>query len=340
MSEVDVLAAQVPEGVRLDVSDDVLRGQGEWLFERDGGRRVLAQMRGDLILAPKAAQRMRFVLESRTAWLGDRGIPYVFGVAPSEHAVHTEKLPDGVLLAPRRPVVQVLQALAGADSFVRVVYPLEELRAARLEGMVFSSHDSRWNASGALIGYARLLDAVPASVPLRRVEREDVGFAWRPVSGDLGHRLAPHDKRDGLVGRPHPRTARLLWDNRVEGEGRVLITECDPAPDTTCVFFGDRASYRMLAYLSETFRRMVFVDLRTLDHELVEAERPDVVIGLVDEAALIDVPADVEAPTAREVAARKLASGAEPMPELAPLWGQETADASAAPAAAGDGRPR
>jgi hypothetical protein len=52
------------------------------------------------------------------------------------------------------------------------------------------------------------------------------------------------------------------------------------------------------------------------------------VISLVDESALIAVPADVEAPSAREVAARKLAAGAEPMPDLAPLWGQTTSDAA------------
>ena len=100
----------------------------------------------------------------------------------------------------------------------------------------------------------------------------------------------------------------------------MLVTECKAAPPTTCLVFGDRSSYRMLPYLSESFGRLVFAHLHTLDHALVEAERPDVVIGLADETALIDIPADVEAPGAAELAAHKLAAGAELMPELAPLW--------------------
>jgi hypothetical protein len=44
--------------MRPGSDDDVLVGKGDWLFERDGGRRVLAQMRGDLLLALKAARTL------------------------------------------------------------------------------------------------------------------------------------------------------------------------------------------------------------------------------------------------------------------------------------------
>ena len=315
------MAAQLPEGVRLQPGDDVLLGEGGWLFERDAGRRVLAQMRGDLMLARKAALRWVFVLESRTGWLGERGIAYVFGVAPCKSVVLAEHLPLGVVVSPRRPVVQLQTRIAEDESFAELVYPLDELLAEPVERPTFSTHDSRWNANGAFVGYRRLLDAIPPSSEVRCLGREEIGFDLREAAGDLGHRLSPPEQRIALVGRPHPRSARLVSDNRVEGEGRILVTECDAAPPVTCVVFGDWSAYRMLTYLSESFRRMVFAHLHTLDHELVEAERPDVVISLVDEAGLIDVPPDVEAPRAQELAARKRSAG-EPMPELAPLWGQ------------------
>jgi hypothetical protein len=319
VQELDVLAAQLPEGVRLQPGDDVLLGEGDWLFERDAGRRVLAQMRGDLMLARKAALRWVFVLESRIAWLGERGIAYVFGVAPCKAAVLADNLPLGVVLSPRRPIVQLLHRITEDESFAEVVYPLNELVAESPARTTFSTHDSRWNANGAFVGYRALMDAIPPALDVRRLEREDIGFDLRPAHGDLGQ----SEKRTALIGRPHPRTASLVSDNRVEGEGRMLVTQCDEAPPASCLFFGDWSAYRMLTYLSESFRRMVFAHLHTLDHELVEAERPDVVISLVDEAALIDLPADVEAPRAGEQAARKLSAGAELMPELAPLWGQE-----------------
>jgi hypothetical protein len=317
---LEVVAAQLPEGMRLDSGDDVLIGKDDWLFERDGGRRVLAQMRGDLILARKAALRWIFVLESRTAWLGDRDIPYVFSVAACKSVVLAQHLPHGVVVSPRRPVVQLLHRIAEDESFAEVVYLLDGLRAEAAQRPVFSPHDSRWNANGAFVGYRRLLDGIPESLEVRRLDRDDIDFDMRPAQGDLGHRLDPPRLRDALIGRPHQPAARLVSDNRVEGEGRILVTQCEAAPPATCLFCGDWSAYRMLTYLSESFGRMVFAHLPTLDHELVETEQPDVVISLADESGLLDVPADVGAPRARELAAAKLASGMEPMPELAPLW--------------------
>ena len=335
IGELDLLAAQLPEGMRLpEPDDDLLQGRAEWLFERDGGRRVLAQMRGDLMLSRKAALRWLFVLESRIAWLGERGIPYVFGVAPCKTAVLAEHLPLGVVLFPRRPVNQLQHRIAEDESFAEVVYPVDELRAESAARPTFSAHDSRWNSNGAFVGYRRLLASIPPSIDVRRLARGDIGFGQRPAHGDLGHKLDAAQKRPALVGAPHPRAARLVSDNRVEGEGRMLVTHCEPAPPATCLFFGDWAAYRLLTYMSESFRRMVFVHLHALDHELVEVERPDVVVGLADEAGLIDVPADMEAPRARELAARKLSAGRGSMPGLAPLWGQSSAETvvAAAPA--------
>ena len=134
VQELDLIAAQLPEGVRLDSGDDVLCGRGEWLFERDGGRHVLAQMRGDVILSPKAAQRWAYLLEARTAWLATRGITYVFAVAPAKHVVLPDQLPAGVAVVSRRPVVQIVFWLDKNESPVEVrLHGAGAIRAGGLE---------------------------------------------------------------------------------------------------------------------------------------------------------------------------------------------------------------
>jgi hypothetical protein len=320
--EVRLIAAQAPEGMTPDRNDDYVHGQGEWLFERDGGRRHMLQMRGDLILAPKAVARWQFVLESRRAWLGDRETAYVFGVAPSPYVVMSEKLPTGITLSGLRPVTQVMELLAQNDSQAPLVYPLDVLTEEKRNRQIFSSHDTRWNANGAFVAYLRLLDEIPPDVPVRALRRKDIGFVWLPTCGDLGHRRDPAERRRAMIGRPCPRAAQLLSDNGVEGPGRMLVTASPDAPETTCVLFGDWAAYRNMSYFAEGFRRMVFAHNHALDHDLIEMERPDVVIHLIDEAAMIEVPPDIEAFGTADLAARKLQAGSDAMPTLAPLWGQ------------------
>ena len=42
-----------------------------------------------------------------------------------------------------------------------------ELQAEAAERMVWTSHDSRWNAQGAFVGYRSLLDAIPARLDVQ-----------------------------------------------------------------------------------------------------------------------------------------------------------------------------
>ena len=136
-------------------------------------------------------------------------------------------------------------------------------RPRRRQRPTFSRQESRWNANGAFVGYRRLLAAIPRS--LRGAA------AWR--AGDRHRFDSGHACR-------RPTAARVESDNGAKGEGRVVVTSCDAAPAVSCLFFGESCAYRMLPYLAESFRRLVFVHLHTLDHELVEAERPDVVVAL------------------------------------------------------------
>ena len=327
-ADVDVLAARValvPEGVPLPPSGevpgaDVLRGAGDWLFEGATPNRASAQVSGDVRLSERALGRWQFALEARKAWLRKAGAEYVCLIAPATHAVHPEFLPPTMVLSHERPVKQLLEHLAAERSPVCPLYPLREFHES--EWATHTSHDSRWNAHGAFVAYRLVMEEVAARHDVRVLDRDDMGFAWREALGDLGYRVHPEVRRLSLVGRPWPQSGWLAEDNCVAGEGRRLVTRCSWVPDTTCVVLGDWSAYQMLVPLGDSFRRMVFAHVTTLDHELVEQERPDVVISVLDEARLTDVPVDIEAPSAAHMAAAKIHAGRRPMPTLAPLWNQ------------------
>jgi hypothetical protein len=158
---------------------------------------------------------------------------------------------------------------------------------------------------------------------VRRVTDDEVGFADKDVEGDLGHKADP--PRTGRKTYAHMlrRGARLVADNCVEHTGRIMVTECGTAPPTRCIVFGDSFTYALLPFLAESFRRMVFTQLATVDHELVKSERAEVVISVLNERFLIEPPGDEGAYSAIEWAADKIAKGENSMPNFAPIWGQD-----------------
>ena len=58
----------------------------------------------------------------------------------------------------------------------------------------------------------------------------------------------------------------------------------------------------MLLFLAPAFRRVTFAHTASLDFELAQEERPDVVISILNERFMIILPNDMISPTTREVA--------------------------------------
>jgi hypothetical protein len=123
----------------------------------------------------------------------------------------------------------------------------------------------------------------------------------RDEFGDLGWKMHRTEPVPLFVAEIHASRARLVSDNLVRNTGRRTEYECPAAPDSTCLIFGDSYSMVMLKFLVESFRRTVFAHLpETVDFDVVESSRPDLVLSVLNERFLIKVPADATAlPLAR-----------------------------------------
>ena len=65
----------------------------------------------------------------------------------------------------------------------------------------------------------------------------------------------------------------------------------------------------MVHVLAESFRRLVYGNISSLDYSLVDEVEPDVVVSTFGERFMVRVPTDVGAPTLEELEAQKRAAG-------------------------------
>jgi hypothetical protein len=300
----------LPES-RLD--GKVVRGKDGWLFLDNDGNHIMLQHVGKLRFTGDQLRQWRAVLETRRAWLGARGIPYFFMVAPNPHSVYHDKLPDeigGVALGSgeRRPLVQLMEHLERHASPAQVMYPLDELQALK-DKHVYTKTNTHWTDLGAFVAYRRLIREVKQAVPVRALGETDLMIHEVEREGDLGLKVDPRESSVHVYVLPRRPAARFLFDNRVFRNGRRIDYECELAPDVKCLVFGDSFAYMMLPELAETFGRLVFAHIATLDHSLVERERPDVVLTLMNERFLIRVPVDLPARSLMEWEAAKREMG-------------------------------
>jgi integrase len=303
----DPMAALVPAEFRRD-GRYVVGRKGRMFLARDSSR-VLDQHAGRAGFDDGGPAAWADVIARRAAALEQHGCAYAVLIPPNAHSVYPEDLPRRISTAPRRPVHELLSHLSRHVPHVPVVYPLAELVARKRTTEVFPRTETHWNEVGAFVAYRALLDALPQAVPMRRLDEDDVWYFELSGPGDLGIKRRLPAKSPHLFAYPRHPDARLVSDNMVEGTGNVIVTECPVAPRETCVVFGDSYSFGLLPFLAETFGRLVFAQAPAIDMELVERERPGLVLTVTTERFLLDVPDDESEIGVEERALAKAATG-------------------------------
>jgi alginate O-acetyltransferase complex protein AlgJ len=270
----------------------VVRAPDGWLFYRHDDERTYVTREWNPTDAD--LQRIAKIYADRARWCAQRGIHYVFYIAPNKTTIYPEKAPAWYRPQPPTPLDRLLPMLrADGVATVDLRPPLQE--AAR-RGEVYSRGDTHWNGEGAYVAYRTI-------VPLLRTAgvRDMVaptGTHVETAHGDLlslsGVPSAPNDVV--IVDYPH---------RAVDGGAPEYAAEVAKADFTTvhvmtvdnprlpkAVMFGDSFSGPMLPFFAEDFRRTILLQQHLpntphFDRTIVEAEHPNVVIQELVERSLV-----------------------------------------------------
>jgi alginate O-acetyltransferase complex protein AlgJ len=177
-----------------------------------------------------------------------------------------------------------------------VFYPLDRLIAAKRLGQPYYQTDTHWNQFGAHAAYLLITDELAErGVEVPTVAADDVRWVAETALGDLGRKLRPQRGGRSVRAELRAHTSRLVFDNRISNHGRKMVFESDDDDRPDCVAFGESYANHLLLFLKESFRRLTFVHTSMVDRDLLERERPEVVLTLPLERFMIEVPDDRDA---------------------------------------------
>jgi hypothetical protein len=323
-SEMAVLGCRVDGPDKGDlkwsvVSEDrenekVMAGREGWLYLRRDSNDILSQHTGKLRFADEQLSGWRQVLAERMRESERFGAIWSCLVPPDKESVYPEYLPRKIVPVERRPIHEFLDVAVAAGA--PVIYPIHRLQEEKPEFEVYPKVDTHWNFRGAFVGYRALCENLLAQgVDLEMLEEQEIRWVERPTEGDLGGKVRPSPIVGTTIVPIFDRSSgRLVADNEVVNHGRVVCFE-QTRPGLRCVVFGESFTPLMLPFLKETFQRLVFVHTSMFVREILEQERPDVIVSLPTERFLIRVPNDANAIT--ELRATALRKGGElPWPAL------------------------
>jgi hypothetical protein len=281
--------SQSPEGLAR-----VMVGRDGWLFLRGDSNDSAGQHEGRVTFDEESRDELERLLLRRANAARDAGAIWLTSVVPDKEILYREQLPAASLPVSRRPVHEFLEIAARADA--SAVYLLDDLEAAKQAGDLYMRIDTHWNHRGAYVAslaICRELERLGLTVA--PVQKEWIEWLAVPFEGDLGGKLPRAQPGVNLQARLARSWSRRVYDNEVRNHGRVMVHEQDRQQRPSCLVFGESFAETLLYFLKESFGRVVFAHTSMFIDELVELERPDVILSLPIERFLVRVPSDEDA---------------------------------------------
>lgn len=292
-----------------DLIRRVIRGRDDWLFEDRPD--VILDFLGRTDTTVDDLEAWRAAVEDRHAWLAERGIDYVFGLAPNKPSVYPEMLPEDLAAAARPTRREMFLDYMAEHSAVPVLDLRPAIFAKKSWKTLYLSHDTHWNAYGAFLGYGvvleRLRELMPELAPM--LELADCEVVPSELYGNLARhadlpedeytlpvvKLLPPDAESFEVsGLVHPVFApERVWPNN----NIAPPIYRNPSGHGRAVVFHDSMFLACVKFLAQHFEETTHIWHKLTPEALeaaVEAQQPDVVIEIIAERILYEVPEHFE----------------------------------------------
>jgi alginate O-acetyltransferase complex protein AlgJ len=267
----------------------VLVGSQGWLYFNED--QMVEHYRGTLLFTPDQLEDWKAYLEYYRDWLAQRGIKFLFVVAPDKQSIYPEYLPSWMNKVSPETKLDQFFAYMKTNSTVDVLDLRQTLLKGRSMGPMYLKTDSHWNLLGGFLTYQSLMNELAVQhlpgakpMPLAAFERTN--------------RLAPPGDLTALVGTdslesnavfftPKPPTPSLETIVQPYNTGSMIVTR-NPNAWGSAFVYGDSFATSWVPFLGYNFGRVCyfnnhFLTSNYMDAKSLEQAKPAVVITEVIE---------------------------------------------------------
>jgi len=240
--------------------------------------------------SPTELARCQALIESHTSLLAQKGIRYIFLITPDKQTIYPE-------LYPRKRSIRLNQLLDHMRTHSQATCPdiRSHLVSTKAKQQVYYRTDSHWNEYGAYACYECLSEILRTWFPrVRTVPLSDFEIVAEPSPpyalwyyGDLSWLLGGLADQytekwwylKARCGYRAHKTDEVVPMKAPLGPGsHSYATEQKDSTLPKAVVFHDSFGVRLAPLLSESFHRVVFIPSSQFDPDVIEREKPDVVI--------------------------------------------------------------
>ena len=269
----------------------VIKGKGDWLFYNDpGDGDPLGDYQGTTLLSEEELQKLAQNCVSQRDFVEKQGKEFVVFIAPGKERIYSEYMPEKYgKPADNYRALQVYNYLK-ENTDLRVVYPYEEVMAAKALGSnIYYKTDTHWNSIGAYAGAAALMHELGVEMPSLQSNEITVTQGGN-VSGDLAEmlnlskQLRNTDHEYAVEGYDTHQIESIVQDFSTVFSFRA--TGADPR---RIYVMRDSFSTAMAPIIGSQFSETYMRHRKTYSYDDYLAQNPDIVVEEVAERYVSDL---------------------------------------------------
>ncbi|HPI53114.1 MAG TPA: hypothetical protein PLU10_00410 [Chitinophagaceae bacterium] len=224
------------------------------------------------------------VLHSRMKWLEKRNIRYYILVPPNKERIYPEFMPSAyyAVNGVGHNRLDFYKKILAQSSPVQIIDPTDSLYVAKLKKDVYYTTDTHWNLYGGFKGYQCLMTAIQKDFPeLTMMREEDFKISEQFIEeGDLASMLALNSiyKRKEYSFTFKDSTKEL---GHLSSSDIILRFDNPKVLDSSnlkLVMFRDSYANYLIPFLNMHFKKAVYVWNYEFMNQLVEEEKPNIVV--------------------------------------------------------------
>ena len=259
-------------GLRSSLVNDVIVGQDDWLFyapKTESCDTIGAYLDTFKYERTESIDRIIEIKEYCEA----RNIEFYAMLCPNKEEIYNQYLPSYIANIERESAAD-RAALKLQENGVNVIYPYEELKSRRDEALLYMKQDTHWTGKGAYLAYRQFYQAYfGETLP----DINEVDFDEIYLQQDLAEMIHIDSFNIDYKAVYKPEIS-YTKSGKYSTNDCSMVTHSTSPSKKRLVLFGDSFSEANLDLFAKDFTDARFVRTRKLDTNIIDIDKPDVVI--------------------------------------------------------------
>ena len=256
---------------------NVIKGQTGWYFLGNNYYNTLNDAFGNDSFSTNELTTIKNNLLSINSYLKSKHIAFYVVVVPNKNSIYKEHLPYK-LKQKSTKLITLQHQLGNTDiSFINLT---EHLKSAKSQQQLYYKTDSHWNTFGAFIGYEKMMDHFQNkfSVEANIISDYKIETDFE-IYGDLTRLLKINIPENSIY-------VKKINDNLSEDYTKPILRYSNGINDIKLLMFRDSFANNLIPFLNDTFGETLYLKDYTINENLIEKEKPNIIILQIAERKL------------------------------------------------------